>query len=270
MLPGGELRVHGWQDATMDAAADLGTTLIDRQVRCGEFIEFQGAPAYLKAGPLGSSAARRHGLRRIFLRAHAPRIAEYNNLCWLLNRLFETPIPHAAGVLIRKGLPRYQFLLTAREHARPFAEAFAELPNEERPEVLAELGREVARFHSLHFVHRDLYPRNLLLRGPEQARRIVFLDAWAGGPGPGRRGPAYDLGCFFLDGARDLSPGEQAAFLSAYFAGRASQESSVSPAALLRRAARARRRLVAQLKAEPARLRGRDLPPADWTPPPFR
>lgn len=266
-IPQGRLHIHGWRGDLMDAAAQLGTELIRTGARPRHEVDFEGARVFLKGAPLASGPATRHGLRRLVLRAHAPRISEYNNLWWLHNRLFETPVALAAGVLVRAGRPRYQFLLTVVEAAQPFEDVFPqETPSAQRA-VMVELGREVARFHALHFVHRDLYPRNLLLRPAGSMRRVVFLDTWAGGPTPGRRGPAYDLACLFLEGARDFQAEHQAAFLESYFDERRRQAQPAAPQQLLRRAQSARNRLWRQLDREPGRRRGRDLPPATWDPP---
>ena len=101
--------------------------------------------------------------------------------------------------------------------------------------MLDELADEVARMHALHFVHRDLYPRNLLVRGPDRARRIVFLDAWRGGARLQLRGPAYDLGCLFLHLPEWLSVERQQRLFERYLAQRAIQ-GKPAEAAPLRRA----------------------------------
>lgn len=265
--PYGTLRLQASQAAYLDAAAELAQELVAGGAKPSGLLEFAGRRAYLKGGPLSPRSARRHALRRLFLRAAPPRLAEYNNLNWLHERLFETPEPLAAGVFLRMGRPRYQFLLTRElEGAQPMEECLASLPAEERRVVLLELAREVARMHSLHFVHRDLYPRNLMLLPAGSHRRVAFLDAWAGGPGPGRRGPAYDLGCLFLDGCVLFSPEEQEQFLSRYFDERRRQEQPTDRAALLASAVQARAALWQQLQREPARRRGRPLPPQAWSP----
>jgi aminoglycoside/choline kinase family phosphotransferase len=117
---------------------------------------------------------------------------------------------------------------------------------------------------ALRFVHHDLYPRNLLVAPADAPRRVVFLDAWAGGPAPQWRGPAYDLACFFLEGAELLTRGEQESFLDAYFAERAAQDRPVTRHALLHVARCDRAALRRQLERDPARLRGAPLPRADW------
>ena len=43
-----------------------------------------------------------------------------------------------------------------------------------------------------------------------------FVDAWRGGPRRGLRGPDFDLGCLFLDGATSFKRDEQALFFAAY------------------------------------------------------
>lgn len=265
--PQGLLRLQASDEAFLDAAAQLAKELATSEAKPSGPVEFAGIRAYLKGGPLGPGSARRHGLRRLFLRAAPPRLAEYHNLSWLHERLFETPEPLAAGVLLRGAKPRYQFLLTRElQDAQPMEQSFPSLPAQERQAVLQELAREVARMHSLHFVHRDLYPRNLMLRPAGSNRRVIFLDAWAGGPGPGRRGPSYDMGCLFLEGCMLFTPEEQEQLLELYFDERRRQERPADRAAFLALATQARDALWQQLQRDPGRRRGRPIPPQHWSP----
>ena len=263
--PAGELRLWTHRPSAREPAAVLGEALARAAERRGEALDFDGERAYLKGGPLPGKAALRHGLRAMLLRQPPPRLRETANLRWLDEHNFQVPLPLAAGVLWRAGLPRYQFLLTrwvgqARTLDRVLDE---DTPQERRP-ILDELAREVARMHGLGFVHRDLYPRNLLALDPSATRRVFFLDAWAGGPGAGLRGPAYDLACLFLEADR-LEPQEQRAFLETYCAVRKADGRPV-PSRLLASVARNRRGLLRRLAREPARLRGRPQP-GPWTPP---
>ena len=156
--------------------------------------DFGEVRAYVKASGLSGSSARRHGLRRIFLRIQPPRLREYQNLNWLHARLFQVPRTIAAGVLWRVGLPRHQALVTEWLPEHPTLDDFWRFTDDEqRGAVFDELAREVARMHALRFLHRDLFARNLLVGPDTGRRRVVFLDTWAGGPDPSFRGPAYDL-----------------------------------------------------------------------------
>ncbi|HEX6882881.1 MAG TPA: lipopolysaccharide kinase InaA family protein [Planctomycetota bacterium] len=172
---------------------------------------------YLKASALRPWPALRHAARRA-LGLGLPRWNELANLAWLRAAGFRAPRPLVAGVWFRRGLPRYQFLLTEWLPAPTLAEALApgRASAAERGAWLAALARDLAQLHARGFVHRDPFARNLLaLQGPEGAR-CAFLDAWRGGPGPGWRGPDHDLGCFLLDGGALLEPDELARFLLSY------------------------------------------------------
>jgi tRNA A-37 threonylcarbamoyl transferase component Bud32 len=218
------------------------------------------ARLFVKGSALRGKAAVRHGLRRRLLGRPLPRVREYENLRWLEARIFQVPPPRAAAVLWSGGLPRYQLLVTAEVRgAVPLGEA---LPGEDpagRSSLARELGREVGRMHALGFVHRDLFPRNLLVLPKGAGRRLVFLDAWRAGPHASLRGPAYDLGCLFLEGADLWTDPEQQQLIEAYVAARQS-EGHRTPADLLPRARREREGLIRRLRAEPARLRGATLP----------
>jgi tRNA A-37 threonylcarbamoyl transferase component Bud32 len=184
------------------------------------------------------------------LRARLPRVREYYNLCWLVERLFQTPLPLAAGALVTRGLPAYQFLLTQEVPDAETLEAFLQHRDRaDRITVLDEIARETARMHALGFIHHDLYPRNLLVahhenERRENARRVFFLDAWAGGPAPQARGPAYDLGCFLLRADETLEHQEVERFLDLYAAERAAQDRPVNRTQLELGAKRARARLA--------------------------
>lgn len=261
----GKLRIETWRPELLPPAAELALGLALEGASHGEFVALAGMRAYLKAGPLRGTARWRHGLRRALGIARVPRMQEYFNLCWLHNRHFQTPLPLAAGVLSRGGLPRYQFLLTQEvRDARPFEQALPEESPSRRAALLRELGSEVARMHALGFVHHDLYPRNLLVLAPDWPRRIVFHDAWAGGDVFHLRRPSYDLACLLLEGADLFGDEEQRALLSAYFEGRRSQGRPVG-ARLLGRVRRERAALVRQLRRDPERLRGRPMP-GPWPP----
>jgi hypothetical protein len=170
-----------------------------------------------KASPLALRPALRHATRVLSGVAEVPRLQEFANLEWLRAHGFDAVRPLLAGVRRVARLPRYQFLLTELvEDAPTLTELFERGPPEQREPALLALARDLARLHARGFVHRDLFPRNLLVRGGAGTVRCVFLDAWRGTPRPGRRPPEHDLGCLMLDGARLFSVREQALFLDAY------------------------------------------------------
>ncbi|MAE29588.1 MAG: hypothetical protein CMJ87_11520 [Planctomycetes bacterium] len=292
----GTLRMQGWEEEVMDRAADLAFDLAARRAKVCEPTRFgplndPAGPAWLKAGPLTGSARLRHGLRRLLPWRHSPTIQEYMNLSWLIERHIRTPLPIAAGVLLRRGLPCYQFMLTVEAtDAITLEEFLACGPARERPEVIAELARETGRMHALGFIHHDLFPRNILVEplsvdpaqlvagrrvgtwpGPAgiagAGRRLLFLDAWAGGPAPQLRGPAYDLACLLLRAHEHFSPEEQEQFFRTYLAERRIQERPAQPAILLRDTSRQRQALLRCLRRRPERLRGLAPPEPRWQPP---
>lgn len=202
----------------MDAAAELALSSASAGRRGIARIELAGLDAVLKCSPLHGKSALRWGVKRLFLRARLPRVNEYYNLSWMTERLFATPLPLAAGGLVRGGIPRWQFLVTrfVPDGAQLHDWLAGGRPPAERAAVFDEIAREVARLHALRFVHRDLWTRNLLVVPAGGLSRVVFLDAWAGGPGIGWRGTAHDLRCFERDMAPLWSADEAAAWRARY------------------------------------------------------
>lgn len=256
--------MYGWRDDLMRAAADLA--IADRERGGGglERREFAGFDAWFKRSELAGKARLRWAVKRA-LGAKIPRVAEYYNHSWLLERLFETPLPLAAGEFLERGMPARQFLLSEHVPDAPTLQEFlTDRGRADRPLVLAELARESARMHALRFVHHDLYPRNILVRGAGSPRRLVFLDAWAGGPAPQWRGAAYDLAALFLHADTELERDELERFVDRYVNERAAQARPVDRTALFAGMSRERRALIARLRKRPAEQRGRALPGVDW------
>lgn len=221
--------------------------------------ELLGKQIVIKRSHLRGKSSLRHGIRGA-LGFNAPRLAEFQNLNWLRKRLFLAPEPVFAGVVSRGGLPRFQFLATELlpecRNLREFLEQVAD-----HRAALASLAREVARMHALGFVHRDLYPRNLLVHGTD----IAFVDAWRGGPGLGWRGPDYDLACLMLYGSEWLTRAEQERFFADYLRERTTQDRAVKEPGRFAAAVEANRaRLRSRLEKRPHERRGLELPVADW------
>jgi tRNA A-37 threonylcarbamoyl transferase component Bud32 len=257
---GGRLVVYGWRDDLMRAAAELVTVDHERGGSGIERREFQGFDAWFKRSPLAGKSRLRWAVKRA-AGAKLPRVAEYYNHSWLIERLFEAPLPLAAGELIVHGLPARQFLISEHVPDAPTLEEFLrERHHPDRKPVLAELARETARMHALGFVHHDLYPRNILVRTTAAPRRLVFLDAWAGGPPPQGRDAAYDLACLCLHADTELDRDELDRFIDRYVSERMLQTRPVDKIALLVRIRRARRALIDRLRNRPAEQRGRALP----------
>jgi hypothetical protein len=243
-------------------AAERDSRVLAREHRIGD------AALWLKGDHLPGKARIRHTLRRrIGLRA--PRERELANLEWLRRRLFRVPEPLAAGVLIRGGLLRYQFLaLAPLPPHRALDDALPGAPREQRAAWLDELAREVARVHSLHYVHRDLHFRNVLVEtGPPASgdrRRLILIDTARGGIALPRRGTDHDLGCLFLDGAGMLATDEQRRFVELYASERVVQGRPVDLRKLLERADRRRRELLERIRREPGRWRRAEPPAVEW------
>jgi hypothetical protein len=237
--------------------------------REGEPVELSGRPAWLKAGSLGGKAAWRYGLRRALLRMPPPRVRELENLAWLRARLFRAPEPLAAGFIARGPRLRFQFLLTARlEGVQPLDRALDDADRAQRAELLEELARETARMHGLRFVHHDLYLRNILVTpirtGEGDPRRLVFVDAWRGGPRYPWRDAAYDLGCLMLEGAGLLDRDEQRTLVRIYLEERAAQGRPADAPVLLAAAGRERAAQLRRARREPERWRRAEPPVDEW------
>ncbi len=202
---------------------------------------------YLKGSPLAGKSRLRHGIRERILARAPPRLSEFENLEWLRRNGFRAPQPLAAGVLRARalGLVLYQFLLTEEVRgAATLERALAAAPAAAREACLAALGHQVARLHARGFVHRDLFPRNLLVVGDPARGEIWFLDAWRGGARLQSRGPDYDHACLLLGGALDFSDSERQAYFDAYFSERGRLGAKLDRARHLAAVARERRALV--------------------------
>lgn len=214
-MTGTPARHRQWGDPSLFAwAADLARRADAEGPRYGAFVEHEDAEYYFKGSCFPRHAGWRHALRSGLLRFDLPRRAEHKNLEWLRAHGFRAPRPVVSGAWWSGPRPRYQYLLTERVHdAVPLTEALAARSAAERLELVADLGRRVAALHGLGFVHRDLYPRNLLVAG-EAEPEWVFLDAWRGGARFQLRGRRWDLACFTGDPA--LTDDERRRFLAGY------------------------------------------------------
>ena len=255
----GRLHVVGARKDLIDVVTELVLRDHERGGSGVERIELAGNQVWFKRSLLRGSSRWRWAFRRV------PRVREHDNLLWLARRSFQVPVPLAAGALVRGGLPLRQFLITQDVPDATTLESFLRTgPKADRTDVLDELAREVARMHALGFVHHDLYPRNVLVLPAHTARRLAFLDAWAGGPPPRLRSDAYDLACLFLRADRELSAAEVQRFVEVYAAERAAQGRPIDSRTILDDARHARTRLVRRLVARPHELRGEPVPSVDW------
>ena len=247
-------------------------------------------PVYTKGGPLPRSAVRRHRARGILLGAPLPALAEWQAAQWLRERLFQTPEPLAAmeahsaaglwGVrawdfrlgskrLGRARPPVAQLFVTAEvERALPLRQVWPNEDDAQREELCGELGREVGRMHALHFLHADLYPRNVLVDEDSTCgRRLWFLDSWAGGSTAWRRGSLRrvesDLGTWLSAFGPGLDTRLLRTLLEAYLESRSQNGRPIGRVGRwLESVQEARRQELRRLERQRYRLRGAPFPPA--------
>lgn len=262
----GSLQVVGGEASTRRAAAELALATAERRGDpWGAFIDFDGRRAYFKCGFLRGKTRLRYALKHQVLRRRLPRVQEYLNLSWLRERSFQAPLPLAAGVIVQRGLPLFQFLLTEQVPDVMTLDVFlASDTADQRRVVLDELAREVARMHSIGFIHHDLYHRNILVGRPEHAWRVWFIDCWAGGPAPQMRGPAYDLAGLMLRAPETMQPDEQRRFFDVYCAERGTRAPPVEVRHLIDETRRERASLARNLRARTSELRGLPPPSVEW------
>jgi hypothetical protein len=244
-----------WPSLLAELSTLVGTAEREQRV-LAERREIARRPLWLKGDHLPGSARTRHSLRRWF-GLPTPREREAENLLWLRERLFRAPQPLACAALVRGGLVRYQLLVLAPlPPHEPLELALASASPARRGTWLAELAREVARMHSLHFAHRDLFLRNVLVvpsNDPGDRRELLFTDGWHGQfPWP-RRGADHDLACLMLEGADLLAEDEQRSFFALYLEQRRRQDKAAEPRALLRAVTARRRELVRRLQTSARR-----------------
>ncbi len=226
---GGRLVVRGKSD--LDAtAAELVSRAARTDSPVGEWVRRGEGRLRAKGSALAPATAWRHGLGRL-LGSSVPSMREYQNLRWLERRVFQVSRPRAAAVLWRRGVPRYQLLLTREVlAARPLAAALPEEPPDHRRALAAELGRELARMHALGFAHGGLGEGGVLVLPHGTPRRVVFCDVSHGGRLGTRRAAHADLVGLFRGGAGSWDPDERALLIEAYLAGRSVQECPASSA----------------------------------------
>ncbi len=234
---------------------------------------------FLKGGPFSKSGAKRHRLRGIFLGAPLPALSEFRALTWLRERLFQAPQPLAA-LEVRAGFgigrvrrPIAQLLVTSTvPDAQSFRGAWDESEPAEQARLCRELGTEVGRMHALHFLHADLYPRNVLVtratpKHDTSSRRLWFIDSWAGGPTAWRNGSLRrvesDLGTWLADFEPGLMEAPLRELLTSYAQAREDNGRPVADKTRwLASVADARRQELRKLERQRYRLRGATFPQA--------
>lgn len=261
----GTLRCEGDNEPHLRAVVGPVLGAVFEPGQASQEVRLGNTRAWFKGSHLRGKARLRHTLRRTLLLRPAPRVREFKNLEWLREHGFQAPKPLAAGVVLRHGFPTYQFLASELvPDARTFDVALRAEDPPGRTALVEELARDVARLHALHFVHRDLFARNVLVTPAGAARRLWFVDCWRGGPSAPLRGAAYDLGCLMLEGASLLGAAEQKRFVELYFAERAAHPKPPPREKLLAAAAAHRKRWLVRVAREPGRWRQTEPPAPDW------
>ncbi|MFT5051108.1 MAG: hypothetical protein ACI8QZ_002516 [Chlamydiales bacterium] len=245
----GELRVRGWCADTMRAAAQLGRDLARAGRARDDWIDFEGRSVRLKARP---SSRRSPSIRPLVRRptpVGAPAIQEYIHLSWLIERHFQTVLPLAAGVFLRRHAPQFQYLLTRRERdTLPLNEALRSADQPERDLLRDELARELGRMHALGFRHGNLSACSLLVLpfAAQNRRRLVFLKPC----GQRARGPLEaDVAQILAAGHFDEDQGE--GLMAAYAVQRRAQGRPIDGHTLRSRVTRARARIERLSKNTP-------------------
>lgn len=262
-------------------AEELTTACMSLSSRIsGERRSFGERRVFVKGGPLPKSAAARHRARRLFLGAPLPSLSEFLGAQWLRKRLFQTPQPLAAiEVHSRKGmgalgirriqLPVAQLFVSEEvPDGVTFDEAWGQQSEEQRLGLCRELGNEVGRMHALHFLHGDLYPRNVLVDpAGTGGRSLWFIDSWAGGPTAWRNGSlrtlTSDFGTWLSEAPTHLDGRYLEALLDAYLRSRsANGRPIVRFDRWLSSVQESRRRELRRLERQRFRLRAAAFPQA--------
>ncbi len=174
----------------------------------------------------------------------AERLVEFRNLQRLREIGLDAPRPIVYAEERWCGV--MQTHLLAIERVRDVVDlekllAERSVPEEKLTELLFTVGDVVGRMHAAGFLHRDLFPRNLLIAGePGRDARIWIIDCRKGSWWKVAVYPkTYDLGCFELWAATHAPLAARTAFFAAYV--RAARASSVEE--ILNGAERVRRSL---------------------------
>lgn len=121
------------------------------------------------------------------------RMREYTLLSWQTERLFPVLLPLAGAAFYKDGvLHSHYHAARWTEHDGTLAAAL-ERGDARCASLVAALGREVARLHSLRGSHAGLDPARLLVAPPGALQPLVWCGSGRGSVGLHRPGPRRDL-----------------------------------------------------------------------------
>ncbi|MFO0932190.1 MAG: lipopolysaccharide kinase InaA family protein [Planctomycetota bacterium] len=181
---------------------------------------------HLKRYRYGGWATAKGLLGRGTLFGTAPEVAEFKGLEFLREHGVPAVRPVAAASRTEKGRLVAHALLT--EHVPDSIDLAARLATPGDPvrddvatrrRVAQLIGRHAHRMHSEGFVHRDLFPRNVLVRVDEDGPSVWFCDCRRGGAPSFRWKPDDDLATLELDLRGALSRTDRLRILRAYAGG---------------------------------------------------
>lgn len=164
------------------------------------FVTLRETRFYVKLRRLRPSSSRWRPQRWRWLGFTPYRKREFDVLLELRAAGVPAVQPAVAAASFRGGVLYQELLATVVIEGVRDLRAILEEASVERADALcAQAGATVAGLHRTGFRHRDLFPRNILVGGPEGAESMTFLDCRKGGKSwrPGRNF-AYDLACFDL------------------------------------------------------------------------
>jgi len=174
----GSLGLDRWSSLTDRA---LGHPVVDHRTSWVRTLSIHSSEYYLKVYDYPSASDRRRGWGRTTWLAPSRPAREARALAWLRRHGFGAPEPVLVAENRRFGVLRTALLITAAWPGRPSDEVVRELAEPDRPGMIDAVVAEVRRLHRAGFRHRNLDPRNVLVRRDPQSAAPVwsvgFLDA---------------------------------------------------------------------------------------------
>ena len=184
------LQAHGldtvrgaYENSAGRAIASSGTTEV-REVELKGANSAQPRVVFIKCYRFPSFASRWSGALRGTLLGRSKVRRELDNLAWLRAHGFDAPLPVAWGEERSGGWLTRSFLISAGI-PQPVAlskfirDTLPSRPAATRRELIERLATLTRRLHEQHFVHHDLFWRNIILTG-ESLERFALIDAHKG------------------------------------------------------------------------------------------